>query len=343
MWAISVHILPSVVLQCSINRYALHRLTSTLNKGATIVRMNEDTYTNQSFMLDVGHGHELWVHDWGKKDAKTPIFFLHGGPGSQCKDKHKFAFDPSTQRVIFHDQRGAGQSLPKGKWHHNTTQELAADISTIADHLGIKQFIITGGSWGSTLALYYAIEHPKRVAAVVIHGIWFGSKSENAYIDNGEWRSHFPDLWDWYVSTVPREHQTDPSAYHFAQVLGDDEEKATISARIYGDMEASLLSLDDRHVPTPVADYDAASSCIEMRYMAKGCYMPDRYIPDNAGKLTMPVHIVQGRYDFVCPPMAAYELHRAVPHSTLTWVTCGHAAEHETTTALSLIYHMLTK
>lgn len=304
--------------------------------------MNEDTYTNQTCMLPVSHGHELWVHDWGNKDAETVFFFLHGGPGGQCKDKHKMPFDPATQRVIFHDQRGSGKSLPTGKWHHNTTQLLTEDITAIADHLGIKKFVVVGNSWGSTLALYYAITNPKRVSAVVVSGIWLATKAENAYMDTGGWRTHFPDLWDWYVSTVPKANQADPSAYHFAQALGNDPLKATESARVFSGMEMGLISLDDRHILTPADDYDAASDLIEMRYMAHGCFMPDGYILKNARKLTMPVHIVQGRYDFVCPPTAAYELHKLVPKSTLTWVTAGHTAEHETVTAVSLIYRQLS-
>lgn len=304
--------------------------------------MTEDAYTNQACMLAAGDGHELWVHDWGNKTAGVPIFFLHGGPGSQCKDKHKFPFDPKTQRVIFHDQRGAGQSLPKGELAHNTTQDLAADITKIAEHLDIKTFIITGNSWGSTLALYYAIKNPERVHAVVVGGVWFGSKAENAYLDGGGWRVHFPELWDWLVSTVPEEHRANPAAYHFGQAFGDNPVKAAESARVYGDLEAALISLDDRHSPTPAEDYEPGSMLIEMRYMVESCFIPDRFIPDNAARLTMPVHIVQGRYDFVCPPAAAYELHTLVPHSTLTWVAAGHAAEHETITALSLIYQHIS-
>jgi len=304
--------------------------------------MNEDQYTNQTFMLPVGNGHEVWVHDWGKKDAKTVFFFQHGGPGGGCKDKHKMPFDPTTQRVIFHDQRGAGQSLPVGELHHNTTQELAEDITKIADHLGIETFAVVGNSWGSTLSLYYAVTNPTRVHAVVVSGIWFGSEAEDAYLNGGGWRTHFPDLWGWYVSTVPKENQNDPSAYHFARAFGDKPEEAAASARIFGDMEAGLVSLNDRHLPTPAVDYDPSGSLIEMHYMANHCFMPDRFILDNAAKLTMPVFIVQGRYDFVCPPSNAYQLHRVVPHSTLTWITSGHTAEHETITTLSLIYRQLT-
>ena len=305
--------------------------------------MTEDVYTNQTFKLPVTHGHELWVHDWGSKDAKTVFFFLHGGPGGQCKDKHKMPFDPKTQRVIFHDQRGSGQSTPSGKWHHNTTQDLVSDITAIADHLDIKAFVIVGNSWGSTLALYYAITNPNRVSAVVVGGVWFGSKDENDWLNRGMWRMHFPDVWDKFCAAVPAKYRKDPAAYCFETAFGKDETAAAEAIRIYGDLEAALISLDDRHEPTPAKDFDPSSMFIEMRYMAKGCFMPDRFIPRNAHKLTMPVHIVQGRYDFVCPPDAAYELHKLVAHSTLTWVQAGHAAEHETITALSLIYRNLTE
>ena len=304
--------------------------------------MTEDQYTNQAFTLPVGDGHELWVHDWGNPEAKTPIFFLHGGPGSQCKDKYKFTFNPTTQRVIFHDQRGAGQSLPAGEQDHNTTQELAADITKIADRLGIDTFIITGGSWGSTLALYYALEHPERITAVVVSGVFTASQAEIDWIDHGMFRTHFPDAWDRYTATVPSTHKDDPTAYHMANALGQNEAKALAAARAYGDLEAAALSLNDFHVPIPATETNLTGMLIEMRYLAKRCFLPDRYILNNAHRLTMPIHIVQGRYDFVCPPMTAYELAQIAPNTHLTFVQAGHSAEHETITALSLIYRQLT-
>lgn len=304
--------------------------------------MTEDQYTNQTMSLSVGNGHELWVHDWGNKEAKTIFFFLHGGPGGRCKDKHKLPFDPLTQRVIFHDQRGSGQSTPLGERKHNTTQDLASDITKIADKLGIESFIITGNSWGSTLSLYYAENNPSRVRSVVVSGVWLGTRAEMNNMNNGAWRSHFPDLWDWFVSTVPGEHQKDPASYHFAQINSEVPSKVSESARIYGDMEMGILSLDDRHVPTTAIDYDPSGMLIEMQYMSELCYMSDGYLLKNADKITMPTHIIQGRYDFVCPPENAYALHKAVPHSTITWVTSGHAAEHENITAQKLIYKSLT-
>lgn len=165
--------------------------------------MKPDAFTIAEHHLDVGHKHRLYIQDWGDKKAKTPIIFLHGGPGGQCKDKHKTPFDPATQRVIFFDQRGCGKSTPVGHWHHNNTQELAADITKIANFLGIDTFILTGSSWGSCLALYYALCVPLRVKALVISGVFTGSQAEIDWIDKGLFRAHFPEAWERYEQTVP--------------------------------------------------------------------------------------------------------------------------------------------
>lgn len=304
--------------------------------------MNPDQFTIAEHMLDVGHGHKLYIQDWGNKKAKKPIMYLHGGPGGGCKDKHKLLFDPKTQRVIFFDQRGCGKSTPLGRWHHNNTQELAADITRIADYLNINKFVVTGGSWGSTLALYYAISQPKRVHALVIHGVFTASQAEIDWLDNGLFRTHFPDLWDAYVATAPKTYQANPSAYHYAQILGKDEAKAAQSAQAYSMLEGGIVSLDDNHPPINPVEFDPTGMQIEMRYLAKRCFLPEKYILKNAHKLKMPVHIVQGRYDFVCPPATAYQLSQRLPNATLTWTISGHRAEHETTTVLRLVLRHCT-
>lgn len=43
----------------------------------------------------------------------------------------------------------------------------------------------------------------------------------------------------------------------------------------------------------------------------------------------MPTYIVQGRYDMVCPPTIAYELHQKIVNSKLYWTLSGHHVEHE--------------
>lgn len=286
--------------------------------------MTPDEHTIQETFLEVGDGHTLYIHDWGNPKARTPIIFLHGGPGSGCNDGHKQLFDPTSQRVIFFDQRGAGRSLPFGFLEHNTTQDLVEDVERVANHAKLKQFIIMGGSWGSCLALAYALKYPAHISAMVLRGIFTCSKAEVDWMDKGEWRTFFPEVWEQYVARTPHEHRDNPTAYHSKQALGKDRQAAKLSAYAYSCMGGSLLKLDDRFKPRPIDEFDPAETCIEMFYFANHCFMPDRYILDNAHQLKIPTWIVQGRYDFICPPTTAYELHKNLPNSQLVMTIAGH-------------------
>ncbi len=294
--------------------------------------MTPDEYTNQELMLDVGDGHTLYVHDWGNAKAKTPIVTLHGGPGSGASDRHKQRFDPSTQRVIFHDQRGTGRSLPYGSLEHNTTNQLVEDIEKIAVRLKLNSFTLTGGSWGSTLALMYALKYPKRVSRLIVTGIFTASKSEIDWLDEGYFRIFYPELWQNFVASVPKAHQKNPTAYHAKYILGKDEAKARLSAAAYANLEGSIMSLDDRPSPkTNTDEFDMAPAKIETYYLQNACFLPeDRYILKNAHKLTMPTWIVQGRFDMVCPPVTAHELHQRIKGSKLIWTMSGHGNDRST-------------
>ncbi len=304
--------------------------------------MTDDGYEISDTMLDVGDGHVLYVYEWGNKDAKTPIIFLHGGPGSQVKDKHKSSFNPKKHRVIFFDQRGSGNSTPFGSLELNTTDNLIEDISKVADKLSADTFILHGSSWGSTLALAYALKYPERVEALVIGGVFTGSKAESDWIDKGKFRTFFPDVWQAYLDRTPVKYRANPSAYHFDKVISGTLEEQKLSGYAYECLESGVIQLDDRFHADNLVDHDPSSIRIEMFYLANGCFMPDRYVLDNATKLTVPVHIVQGRYDMVCPPQTAYELHNKLPNSRLYWTLSGHKQEHEGQNIFMAIFDQLS-
>ncbi len=291
--------------------------------------MTPDEFTNSESFLDVGNGHQLYVYDWGKKDAKPPIIYLHGGPGGSCSDKAKNKFEPDKQRVIFFDQRGSGKSLPYGSLKNNTTQDSVEDIEKIAKHLKLPQFILTGGSWGASLALFFGIKYPKRVAGMVLDGIWTCRKSENDWVEKGGFKSFLPDVWEKYAQSVPKEFVSDPSSYHFKRILGSDAEAARLSGHAYENMERGALALDDRLVPDSPSEYDPSGIRIEVHYIVNRGFVPEGYIMKNTHKLTMPIWLVQGRYDMVCTPKTAYELNQKLPNSQLVWTISGHKAEHE--------------
>jgi proline iminopeptidase len=286
--------------------------------------MNPDQYTISEQFLNVGGGHELYIQEWGNVKAKTPIIFLHGGPGSGVKDKYRDQFAPTQHRVIFFDQRGSGRSIPTGSLVHNTTQDLVEDIEKIAKFFRISSFVLTGGSWGSCLALSYAIKYPNRVEALVLRGIFTGTKTEMDWVNKGHFKTFFPDVWDKFLAKTPKKYAHNPVQYHIPRIVGPVAQAAKESAYIYGNLESALLNLDDRFTPANIDDYDPTMSKLEAHYLSHNCFLTDNYILNHAQQLTMPIWLIQGRYDMVCPPITAYRLHQRLPNSQLIWTIAGH-------------------
>lgn len=290
--------------------------------------MTPDAFTIQEKYLAVGDGHELYVHEWGNRAADIPIFFLHGGPGAGCNDGHKQLFDPTVQRVIFHDQRGCSKSKYSDALAANTTQTLVEDIKKIADDLHIEQCIIVGGSWGSCLALSYALTYPASVKAMVLRGIFTGSHAEIAWLDNGGYRHSYPDVWDRYLAATPTAFHDNPSAYHFKMIEAGTPEQKKQSAYAYECMEYALISLDDRFSAPDYKTYDPRNITVEMYFLKNKCFMPDNYLLDNAHTLEMPIWIVHGRYDMICPAVSAYKLSQKLPNGHLIWTVAGHSSSN---------------
>lgn len=305
--------------------------------------MTPDKYTNEEFFLDTGDGHQIYVQDWGNKEVKIPIFLLHGGPGNGVYDNDKEKFDPLTQRVIFHDQRGSGKSLPTGSLEGNTSQLLVEDIEKIVQRLDLEKIILAGGSWGSTLALLYGITHPKRVVGMVIDGVFTSSQDEIDWLDKGKWATFFPDIWQEYQATVPDSYKDNPTKYHFEHAFSDDPETAKKSSYAYLSMELALLKLDQKYTPDPYDKFEPGGGKIEIHYLKNKCFLEEDYILRNAGKLQMPVYMIQGRYDMVCPPQAAFNLSQALPNGEIIWTINGHLKQHESKNILSLLLKKLSE
>lgn len=213
----------------------------------------------------------------------------------------------------------------------------------ILDRLDLKKIVLTGGSWGACLALVYGITHPERVAGMVIQGVFAGAYDEIDWLDKGRFREFFPDSWDKYLMATPAKYRDDPSAYHFKRALGDDLEAAKESAFAYESLELSLLKLDGRINSTKYEEYDLSTIRTEIHYLQNKCFLPDNFVVDNAAKLTMPVWIVQGRYDMVCRPITAYSLAQKIPNCELIWTINGHLAEHEASNILHIANRYLTE
>lgn len=297
--------------------------------------MNDDKQTIKSGLLDVGDGHKIYYQQWG--NAKLdPIFFLHGGPGGGLKDKHKLNFDPKLHNVIFHDQRGCGKSVPFGKLENNTSQNLVEDINKIAEHLKLsdKKIALYGGSWGSALALIYAIAHPEKVQKMLIYGIYTGTKKETDYIQQGGLKTHFPESWENYIEIVPLKHRQNTVKYYYEKMKDKNQEIADEHIRRWNTNESSAMSIDPDLPSIKLSNIDVddkarSIAIIECHYFINNCFLPENFIIENASKLSgIPIIIVQGRHDHVCPPETAYNLSKAIGVNCYLHITPGsHARE----------------
>jgi proline iminopeptidase len=271
--------------------------------------------------LAVGSGHTLHIEESGDPRG-FPALFLHGGPGSRTRAVHRRFFDPQFYRIVLFDQRGCGQSTPLGRTADNTTRHLVADIEAIRDHLGLDRVMLFGGSWGSTLALAYAVAHPDRVTAMVLRGIFFATRAEvDWYLD--ALRNFVPEAWE---ALAQGEGRNLPARYH-GLVSGQDDRHALAAARRWVAYEEAIMGLDAGNKAAGPAGGAAdvlARARVQLHYLVHDCFLEPGELASGLGRLAgVPALIVQGRLDLVCPPRAAYELARRLPRAELRLVERG--------------------
>lgn len=283
-----------------------------------------------AFYLDVSDGHRLFVATAGAPGGE-PVLVLHGGPGSGCSPRLAELYDPARHWLVMPDQRGAGRSAPAGACHANTTAHLIADLERLRRHLGIARWRVTGGSWGATLALLYAAAHPAAVIGVVARSVFLpGAGNVAAFFAAG--------------GDVPAERVALADAAGcpaggdvlaaLARRLDDPEPARAVRAAVA--WAAYERALAEPEAP-PQADLDAAAAeCLVRKYRVQAHYLQAGAFVTEAGFLDacaslpgVPVTLIHGRLDRVCPPDNARRVHARIPGSRLVWVDgCGHAAFH---------------
>jgi proline iminopeptidase len=293
----------------------------------------QDPHIIRSGRLKVGGGHELYWVDWGNEKVKSPILFLHGGPGGGFDAQDFDSFDPTRHRVVFHDQRGSGRSTPFAATDHNTTDELLGDINKLKHHLGFNTVSLYGNSWGSTLALLYAIANPGQVEKMLIAGIFLARAEDIDYYLHGRVATHFPEAWEQFTGPVPPDVQRSQVGQYYKDMMqSPDAQERRQFAKQWMEYESSILRLDYRPaaIARSLAEFASESlAYLEAHYLLNRCFIPENYILDNASKLSQ-VHqiiIVHGRYDFICLPNSAYGLRRALgDNALLHFVMAGHSS-----------------
>ena len=250
--------------------------------------------------------HEIYYEQCGNYSGQ-PVLFLHGGPGAGTTPAHRRLFDPKRFRAVLFDQRGCGQSRPYASLDDNSTDMLIDDIEALRQSLDIDKFVLFGGSWGSTLALAYAIAYPEHVSGLILRGIFLGTRPEVDWFLNDMGR-FFPEAYDRFVCQLNPGERADLLTSYFNRLVDPNPSVNHKAAEAWASYEASCSTLraEYRHVGGTGA---LTMARIEAYYFINDCFMPKNHIMDNVGRVShLPAIIVQGRYDVICPPATACKL-----------------------------------
>lgn len=278
--------------------------------------------------LKVSDLHEVIYEQVGNPKGH-PAVFLHGGPGVGITPAYRRFFDPEFYHVVLLDQRGAGRSTPHAELRENTTWDLVEDLEKLRTHLNLDPWVVMGGSWGSTLALCYAIKYPTSVRGIIIRGIFLATQAERDWLFRPGGASEiFPDYWQDFIDHIPTKERDDLLSAYAKRLSSQDPEEVRAAAQAWTRWEGSIVTLlpNSQELKSMLADKSALSIArAECHYSVKDFFLPtDTYLLDNLDKLSdIPVRIVQGRYDIVCPVKAAWNLHRGLKQSELRIVDDG--------------------
>lgn len=293
-------------------------------------------------MLQVDELHQIYWEESGNPSG-IPVLFLHGGPGVGTEGESRTFFDPACYRIILFDQRGCGKSLPYGCLTNNTTWDLVEDINKLRKLLSIDRCLLFGGSWGSTLALTYAITYPENVLGLILRGIFLCRPQELDWFYRDGANHLSPQAWQIFIDSIPVEKQSNLIAAYHDVLHADSYWTQTHAAAAWVLWEfANLQSKPDSRLIALLnskflfytfavlfAEQNKTMSRIENHYfLNKVFFESDNWILENIHKIQeIPGFIIQGKSDQICPWENAAELHANWPASTFFLIpNAGHAS-----------------
>ncbi|KAF9693926.1 hypothetical protein EKO04_008045 [Ascochyta lentis] len=289
--------------------------------------------------LRVDDIHEVYYQQYGKTDGK-PAMFLHGGPGARCSKANTAYFDPAEYRVILLDQRGCGKSRPTASLTNNTTWHVVSDVEALRKHLNINKWhVVFGGSWGSALALAYAQMHPDVVGSLILRGVCTARAVESRWLNSPRGAAMlFPDKFEPFINFLPEDERSDHIVSYHKRLMSDDTTISHPAVQAWNAWEVPLSTLypdlnSVKYQESPGLLLQRAR--IEIHYIVNHSWLEDGQLlrKESIDKIKhIPTTIVQGRYDMVCPPTTAWELHKSWPETKLIWSEdAGHAASEPST------------
>ena len=287
-----------------------------------------------TFHLPVSDLHTIYIEESGNKNGK-PVIFLHGGPGGGVDPKYRRYFNPDKWRIIMFDQRGCGKSTPFAELKENTTWDLVDDIEKIRNHLSIDNWVVFGGSWGSTLSLAYSQTYPNSCKGLILRGIFLVRKKEIDWFYQEGANNIFPDRWESFSAPIPVEKRDNLMQAYYEILTGNNHSKKIEAAKAWSTWEGSTVRLmQDENFISDFSDekFAEAFARIECHYFMNNCWFnSNNHLIENVDKIRhIPGVIIHGRYDIICPVVQAWDLHQAWPEADLHIIPdAGHSIFEE--------------
>ena len=280
--------------------------------------------------LAVEAPHELYLEESGNPDG-LPVLVVHCGPGGGCEDYYRQFFDAERFRIILMDQRGAGRSTPLAELKANSTDRLVSDMERVRQFLGIDQWVLFGGSWGSTLSLVYAETYPERVLGLILRGIFLCRPRDIHWFYQEGASRIFPDYWEDFLAPIPEPERDDLVSAYYKRLTSANELEQIQAAKAWSIWEGRCATL---HPNARVVEHFGhphvaiALARIECHYFMNQAFLEPDQILRDAGRLAgIPGIIVHGRYDMVCPLDNALALSDVWPEADLRIIRdAGHSA-----------------
>ena len=286
----------------------------------------------RSGFLRVDDLHEIYWEESGNPNG-LPVIGIHGGPGGGSSPEMRRFFDPTVYRIVLIDQRGCGKSTPHSELEGNDTWTLVSDMEAVREQLGIEKWVLFGGSWGSTLALTYAVTHPERVLGLILRGIFLLTTSEVRWFYQEGASRLFPDAYDRYIAPIPEAERDDLLHAFHRRLTGDDRRARRAAAKAWACWEGETITIQgptSRPKRFEEDDFADAFARIECHYFVnKGFFPKDGWLLEQVREKLQhtPGRIVHGRYDVVTPLSSAWALNKAWPAAKLDVVSnAGHSS-----------------
>lgn len=278
----------------------------------------------ESGLMPTGDGHRVYWEVCGNPDGK-PAVVLHGGPGSGATPWWRQFFDPLRYRVVLFDQRGCGRSLPSAATdlaalENNTTSHLISDMEALRELLGIKNWLLFGASWGSTLGLSYAVAHPDRVSELVLWAV-VTTRAKDVH-----WLTHvlgdiYPSEFDQLLAVISETERDGNIARAIHTMLRSPEPAVRDTAAMAWCLwEDRLSTLHGPVIPRRVAQEPLARlgfSRLVTHYFGNAAFQSDDAITNRLDRIAhIPAYFLRGRLDIASPLRSAYEIANKLPNAS---------------------------